>query len=79
MDPLDPDPDKDGKPADHKIVLDKPISVINNKSARSTREVRFRPIPQSGLNQFQAWLIDETWDDVFKAESTHEKTSIFQN
>ena len=79
LDPLDPDPDKDGKPADHKIVLQKPISVINNKSSRSTREVRFRPIPQSGLDQFQTWLIGETWEDVYGAESAHQKAAIFQN
>ena len=29
--PLDNDPDKDGKPSDHKIVKMKPISNINNK------------------------------------------------
>ena len=28
MEPLDPDPDKNGKPSDHKIILAKPISVI---------------------------------------------------
>ena len=78
MKPLDPDPDKNGKPADHKIVMAKPISTINNKSARSTREVNFRPTPQSGLDQFQTWLIEETWEEVFKAESAHERPKYFR-
>ena len=38
LDPLDPDPDKNGKKSDHWIVLLKPINVINNKSARVTRQ-----------------------------------------
>ena len=76
--PLDPDPDKNGKPSDHKIVLIKPISVINNKPARKMRQVKVRPFPQSGLKKMQDWLIDETWKEVFEATSAHEKASIFQ-
>ena len=78
LEPLDPDPDKNGKPSDHKIVLAKPISIIDNKSARSIREVKFRPMPQSGIEMFQNWLINETWEDVYQSESAHEKASIFQ-
>ena len=48
--PLDPDPDKNGQPSDHEIVLSKPISSFDNKTARTTREVKFRPISQAGLD-----------------------------
>ena len=67
LDPLDPDPDKDGKKSDHRIVLMKPINVINNMSARFTRTVKVRPIPESGIIKMRAWLMDETWDDVTNA------------
>ena len=40
LDPLDSDPDKNGKKSDHKIVISKPINVINNKSGRQFRKVR---------------------------------------
>ena len=76
--PLDADPDKDGKPADHMIVLQKPISTIENKSARIIREVHVRPIPQSGIDQFRNWLIDQDWNQVFAAVSAHKKAEIFQ-
>ena len=78
LDPLDSDPDKNGKPSDHKIVLQKPISLIENKTARITREVKVRPIPQSGLDRFRTWLIDQDWKQVFEAVSAHDKAEIFQ-
>ena len=43
LDPLDSDPDKNGKKSDHRIVVCKPISTINNKPIRRIREVKVRP------------------------------------
>ena len=51
LDPLDADPETNGKQSDHRIVISKPISVINNKCSRQTRIVKFRPFPQSGLER----------------------------
>ena len=79
LDPLDPDPDKNGKKSDHRIVLMKPINAINNKSARYTKVIKVRPIPQSGIDKMRSWIMDETWDQVYSAESSHDKASIFQN
>ena len=79
LDPLDPDRDKDGKKSDHKIVIARPISSITNKNARISRQIKVRPIPQSGINQMREWLIDEAWEGVYSAVTAHEKASIFQN
>ena len=49
---LDADPGSGGKPADHLIVVFTPVCVLNNKPARSTREIQVRPLPQSGLDLF---------------------------
>ena len=43
LEPLDADPETNGKKSDHRIVISKPISVINNKCARQTRKVKVRP------------------------------------
>ena len=59
--PLDPDPDKDGKPSDHKIVKMKPINTIDNISARTKRQVTFRPISESGLDQLTKWAEKQNW------------------
>ena len=61
-------PDKTGKPSDHSIVEMKPITVINNKPARSTTEVTYRPITEQGMQQMQEWL-----DSKELINSSHEE------
>ena len=73
------DPDKNGVKSDHKIVVARAISTINNKSGRQTRQVKVRPLPQSGIVRMKDWFIDQTWDQVYQAESAHQKAEIFQN
>jgi hypothetical protein len=61
LDPLDPDPDKNGVKSDHRVVLIRPINIINNKSTRTTREVKVRAFPESGLDSMKEWfIIDQT-------------------
>ena len=79
LEPLDSDPDKNGAPSDHRIVLVKPINALNNKSARITRKIKVRPIPQSGIDIFREWLMDQNWDQIYQAESAHTKAEVFQN
>ena len=79
LDPLDPDPDKNGKKSDHKIVIAKPINAFNNKCAREYRKVKVRPFPESGLRKMKEWFVDQTWEEVFKAETAHKKAEVFQN
>ena len=76
--PLDPDSNKNGAPSDHRIVLTRPINTIDNKPIRNVRKVVVRPIPQSGLDLYRDWLMDQTWDQVYQAESAHTKAEIFQ-
>jgi hypothetical protein len=71
LEPLDSDQDKNGVRSDHRIVISKPISTINNKPIRNTRKVKVRPFPQSGMTLFTEWLIDQTWEQVYNAESAH--------
>ena len=78
LEPLDPDPEKKGAKSDHRIVLIVPINTINNKSIRNTREIRVRPFPQSGLLKFKDWIMNQSWDKVFGAESAHKKAEVFQ-
>ena len=79
LEPLDADQDKHGKKSDHRIVIAKPINMFDNKCSRQTREVKIRPFPQSGILKMKNWLIDYQWDEVYSAESAHDKAKIFQN
>ena len=58
LDPLDPDPDKNGRPSDHQIVLVKPVNIINNKSSRTFRKVKVRPFTKSGMDKLRNWFLD---------------------
>ena len=60
--PLDPDPDSNGSPSDHLIVVMKPLNTINNKPARTYKEVTVCPLPNSGLSKFKSWEQDQNSD-----------------
>ena len=79
LQPLDNDKDKRGSKSDHKIVIARPINVINNKNQRVSRKVKVRPLIQSGIDQMQQWLKDQSWDFISSLESAHDKASTFQD
>ena len=78
LDPLDADPDDNGKRADHKIVVSKLINIVENKCSRQTRVIKVRHFPNSGFLKFKDWLIDETWQPIYEETSAHEKARLFQ-
>ena len=77
--PLNGDVGSGGKPSDHLTVIMEPICVLNNKPARTTREVTVRPLKQSGIDLFEDWLKKQTWQEVFKAETVDKKAETLQN
>ena len=52
-----------------------PVSELNNKPARETREVNVRPQKQSGIDLFGYWLKKQDW---LSAQTVDLKTEIFQ-
>ena len=76
--PLDPDPDTNGKPSDHRIVLVRPISAINNQCARTTRHIKIRPITECGMFKMRKYLENQNWNMVYESQSAHEKASVLQ-
>ena len=58
LDPLDADPER-GKKSAHKIVIAKPIDIINNKSVRKAKIIKFRPLSKSGMIKMKEWFIDQ--------------------
>ena len=77
--PLDPDPDQTGAPSDHMIVFMEPINGVNNNPARVKKTVTFRPLPESGIRLMGAWLVNHSWDTLYRADTAHRKAEIFQN
>ena len=76
--PLDSDADKTGKPSDHLPVVFKPISINENKQQKY-RVVKYRPITESGLEQFSDWLGKQTWTEISELETAHAKAEKLQS
>ena len=77
--PLDNDPDKDGKPSDHNIIVAKPISEINNSCARQIRKITVRPTPENKLQLLKTHFQCEEWQNLKDSNSAHEKAYIFHS
>ena len=76
--PLDADPDSNGKPSDHLMVVMEPVSVVNNKPARTKKKIVYRPFNDDRLQQMQKWIEKENWSEVAHEKSSHGKTEILQ-
>ena len=76
--PLDSDPEKNGKPSDHRIVLVKPICSINNQSSNVSKQIKVRPITESGMINMRNWMITQNWSQVYEAETAHGKAQALQ-
>ena len=77
--PLDPDPDSNGSPSDHLIVIMRPINTINNKPARSVREVKVRPLTNSGMAKLRKWMEKENWDSIISTQDVDVKAEMLQS
>ena len=76
--PLDADPDLDGKPSDHLMVVMSPVSVINNRPARITRTVAYRPFSGHKLLRMEGWVDSEDWAGILNEEDANRKMTLLQ-
>ena len=77
--PLDNDPNKDGKPSDHSIVIAEPISEINNTCARQLRTIKVRPMQEHKLNILKSYFKCEQWQSIIESTSAHEQAHLFHS
>ena len=73
--PLDADPECNGKPSDHRIVIARPVSAINNQCARTTKDIKVRAITELGMTKMRQWLEAEDWSELLELKSASEKAS----
>ena len=71
--PLDNDPDCNGKPADHLMVVMKPISEINNESARIKKTITYRPYNTESEKNMQEWIENQDLTEEISENSVHKK------
>ena len=71
-------PDSNEKPSDHRIVLVRPISAIDNQCSRTTKDITVRPITEIGMNKMRSWLMSQDWSQIFETSTAHDKAKILQ-
>ena len=76
--PLDADPDTNGKPSDHPMVVMPPLSVIDNRPARVIKKITNRPFNIQRLQGMKDWIDSENWNEVLNENSASRKMEILQ-
>ena len=77
--PLDADPGTNGKSSDHLIVIMRPINTLNNKPARKFRKIKVRPLKETGLKAFEAWIQTQHWNKTLEEDSVDIKAERLHN
>ena len=77
--PLDPDPNSNGKPSDHMMVVFTPINVINTKSAIASKQIKYRPLSDNGMEQMENWLKNENWFEIINQNCVNLKANALQD
>ena len=76
VEPIDSD-DPNGKASDHLTVIFKPIQYLD-EAKRSYRTVVFRPLTDTGVQDFGRWLSSNTWSEIYNLKDAHSKAESLQ-
>ena len=66
-------------PTDHLMVLMPALTSLNNKPARTNKEVAFRPISKEGLQRMENWIETEDWSSIKSENRANRKMDLLQN
>ena len=66
--PLDSDENETGKPADHLVVLMKPLSVEVQSQMKRYKTIKYRPFPDSAIREMGQWVQLQTWKEIYDIE-----------
>ena len=62
--PLQPDDPSAGRPSDHSVPVAAPHTDRFRPAERQYRIIKFRPLPESSVRNFGAWIVSEQWDSI---------------
>ena len=73
------DPTK-GSPSDHSVPVASPLQSAEDTIRRDLKTKLFRPMPQSKLDSFQAWISEVEWDSIISSDANpSQQVEAFQN
>ena len=76
--PLQPDDPLKAKPSDHWVPVCTPHTDRYQPAQRNYRVIKYRPLPESSLRKFGAWIVTENWDCLNSEMAPTEQSVMFE-
>ena len=76
--PVPADNPATGKPSDHSVPVATPITTPGMEIRRDFQVKVYRPLPDSLLHEFGAWITSENWDCVLSETSPTSQVEALQ-
>ena len=74
--PVLPDDLRHAKPSDHRVPVARPLAVAASPVCNEYSINTFRPMPESAVREFLAWILD--WGELANYRSPSEQVEAFQ-
>ena len=78
-DPVLPDNPRQAKPSDHKVPVARPLATASRPVSNEYTVKTYRPLPESAVREFLAWIHAEQWGELAIHSSPSEQVDVFQN
>ena len=76
--PLQPDNPRTAKPSDHSVPVCVPHTDRHRPAERNYRTIKYRPLPDSSVRNFGAWIVSEDWGCISSDMSPSEQAAGFE-
>ena len=77
-DPVLPDDPRQAKPSDHRVPVARPLATAARPVCNEYTEKTYRPLPDSAVREFLAWIHTEGWGELATHSSPTEQVEVFQ-
>ena len=75
-----PDDPRQDKPSDHRVPVARPLAAAAASPVCNEYTVKtYRPMPESAVREFLAWICKEEWGELVIHSSPSEQVDAFQN
>ena len=77
--PVLPDNPRQAKPSDHRVPVARPLAAAASPVCNEYSVKTFRPMPESAVRQFLAWIHGVDWGELANHSSPSDQVEAFQN
>ena len=76
--PVLPDNPRQAKPSDHRVPVARPLATAARPVSNEYTVKTYRPLPESAVREFQAWIHAEEWGELALHSSPSRQVEAFQ-